>query len=291
MRKHCLLAVLFLLPTLSARSQYDSGNIGYTIKPTDIGSRKTRVEVVEAKTATLVYTIVLGDVYTEHCHPYEFHNGNLYVIHRTGGSSGYRDYPETWTDSLWRYDKDKNGVMIYSVRGLDFHVSPNEKHVAIVAEESLFILNERGTKIRQFKAEDFHLEGLDTAYITDQFLFFPDGGPGAPFELIIKMNLDDFTWSRHDLPGLSFDDDYSFNPFNEMVVGSDHPFFYEAEYYNSWVKDKPTVTLYLYDFRSKKKSVLATSRAKEFNPRWIDTNHVEFNDPHSSKRIIREIKQ
>jgi hypothetical protein len=286
-----LLAVLFLLPTLSARSQYDSGNFDYTIKPSDIGGGKTRIEVVEAKTATLAYTIVLEDVYTDHVHAYEFHNGNLYVIHRTGGPDGYQKYPKTWTDSLWRYDKDKNGVMIYSERGLDFRVSPNEKHIAIVAGNSLFILNERGTKIREFKAEDFHLEGLDTTYITDQFLFFPDGGPGAPFEFIIKMNLGDFTWSRHDLPDLSFDFDYSFNPFNEMVVGSEYPFFYEEEYYNSWVKDKPTVILYLYDFRSKKKSVLAHSRAKEFHPRWIDTNHVEFDDPLSSKRIIREIKQ
>jgi hypothetical protein len=73
-------------------------------------------------------------------------------------------------------------------------------------------------------------------------------------------------------------------------VASDYPFFYVAEDGQEWIQSSPTVTLFLYDCRSKRKSIIATSKSKKFEPTWIDTTHIEFMDPISSIRIIRAIR-
>lgn len=283
--------VIFLLffLTMTALSQYETGNTQVQIESKEIQSGKTRIEVIDIASTRKVYSIVLEDVYLQY-HPYEFHNGNLYVILRTGGPEGFLKFPDTWTDALWKYDKGHNGSMVYSVRGLDFRVSPNESYIAIESMDSLLILNPYGQRLRGFSVKDFDLEGIDNMCMTNEYLFFSNGGPGASFGQLFKISLNDFSWSQKDLSGLSFADEFSFNPLIETIVGSDYPWLidtYDLEY---WVKGNPTVTLYLYDFRSKKKSELATSIAKRFTPKWLDTTHVEIDDPRSAKRIVIKIK-
>ena len=286
-----LVAISILILASHSSGQHSIGNLKYKINSKDLGGDSIKIDVVKQENGEQIYSVIIKDVYTGHIHPYEYHNGNLYVMHRTGGQFGYSKYPDTWTDALWRYDKNKNGTELFSVRGFQYCVAPDEKHIAIITNDSLILLNQRGLRIWQFSREDFNLNGFSDLVFTPKFLFFSEGGVESVFHLIIKMNLKDFSWSRHNLPDLSFDGDYSFNPSNEMVVGSNYPFFYDSDEHKSWMKDTPIVTLYLYNFRSNKKFIIATSKAKQFNPEWIDKDHIRFNDPASMKRIVYKINQ
>jgi hypothetical protein len=286
-----VLIISLVLWIFSAAAQQDPDAFKYSIKSKSLGEGKARITAVERSSGKPVYEIVLHDLYTNHYYSHEFHNGNLYIIHRTGGPDGYAKYPDTWTDALWKYDANKKGTSIYAVRGLDFRVSPNEKHVAVFTEDSLIILNPKGKIIRQFAAADFESGGFKNVCFANNSMFFSNGGPEASVDMIVKMNLSDFTWIKHDLNDLRFDDDFAFNPFNEMIVGSNYPWHVDADSHDEWKKGKPTVTLILCDLRSHKRTVIATSIAKEFHPAWIDSNHIAYDDPFSSKRIVREIKR
>lgn len=291
MQKKPWFTILILLLATPAASQYRLGNPHVRINHKDVEPGKTRIEVVNIRSTKPVYTVVLEEVYTTHYHPYEFHNGNLYVIRRTGGHDGYRRFPNTWTDALWRYDKNKNGVMIYAVRGLDFRISPNGKYNLITSGDSLLFLNFQGQRMQGLSSGQFDLDGFDNMYLTNDHFFASNGGPGASFDVLLKINLRDFSWSRQELPGLPFAIDYAFNPFSEKIVCSDYPWLVDSESHEGWVATKPTVKLYLYDCRSKVKSILATSIAKQFHPQWVDTTHIEIDDPRSSKRKVIKIKR
>ena len=74
--------------------------------------------------------ITLDNVNTGNYHVGEYHNGNLYIIRRMG-------YPdENWSDELWRYDILGNGKMLFSKKGLDFRVAPNENYAAVAYQST-----------------------------------------------------------------------------------------------------------------------------------------------------------
>jgi hypothetical protein len=287
---HHPLVLSLALWALFATPQHADDPFRYSIRSKALGDGKTSITVIDRSSARTVFDIVLKDVYVGQYHPYEYHNGNLYVLHRTGGPDGYAKYLQTWTDGLWKYDQHKKATFIYNLRGLDFRVSPDEKHIAIESQDSLFVFDSRGTLVHQFTSSDFETGGIGHLYFTNHALFFSNGGPGASVETIFKVNLSDFTWQSYELAGLRFDYEFDFNPFNEMALGTDKPFLYDSDSYDTWKKDKPTVTLYLVSLRSNKKTVVATSTAKEFHPKWIDMNHIAYDDPVTSKIVIREIK-
>ena len=103
----------------------------YTITFTEVKGDTTEVDVKDAASEVPIYHLAISDLFKGHYHLAEFHNGNLYTIRRTGGPDGYIKFPGSWTDALWKFDGSGNGKKIYSVRGLDFRVSPDERTIAI----------------------------------------------------------------------------------------------------------------------------------------------------------------
>jgi hypothetical protein len=291
MRTFLLVGISALLVTSSASSQFHSSPNEFTIKRGETVSNWTGIQVFQTGTTNLVYEITVEDLYSLHYHQSEFHKGSLYVILRTGGADGYRKYPQTWTDALWRFDENKRGTMIFSARGLDFRASPSANRVAIHKSDSLLILDAHGKRLCEFAAPDFQIDAIAMGCSTNEFLYFANGEASATLDVIVKLSLSDFRWSRYDVTSLGFDTDYSFNPNIEKVVVSDCPFHYDAESYDDWLKSNPQVTLYLYDLRSRVKSIIATATGKGFGPRWIDSTHIEFNDPASNGRITRQISR
>jgi len=90
--------------------------------------RQTDIRVRCFQTGGKALHITVPDVYREHYHNAEYHNGHLYVIRRLG----YDGYPdEDWTDELWRYDSQGRGTRLYSEQGLDFRVAPSEAYIAV----------------------------------------------------------------------------------------------------------------------------------------------------------------
>ena len=266
---------------------------GYSISSTELGGKKTRIDVLKIGKSEPTYSIVLQDVNSGHYHLYEFHNGNLYIIQRTGYVQSPSQPRDTWTDELWKYDYSKKGEKLFSFRGLDFRVSPNERYILVrygrvdtIEGAHLELLDSKGNRIRKFGAKDFISQDVGNMYLTDEYLFFSEG---ACFSKIIKLNLLTFSWKMDDLSGLSFCYEYDFNPMTEKLVGSDFPFLGDVETGNQWQEGMPAVTLYLYDLVSKKKTVVSTSVAKDFNPQWLCDDRFQYSDPHSSQRITHII--
>src|SRR5512140_1169751 len=101
-------AVVIVAATVSTHRPTNSSVA--PLAPADI----TGVKVVPGR---ILYTLKNGatapfmdvaDVYSDHYHPAEFHNGNVYVIRRIGDTSS-----STWTDELWKYDSAKRGSRIF----------------------------------------------------------------------------------------------------------------------------------------------------------------------------------
>jgi hypothetical protein len=278
MNKYLLIILASLFPQFNTIAQHDISSFDYSIKNERLDGQKIRIKVFTSNNNELIYSIILKDLALGHYHPYEFHQGNLYVIHQS-------------TSSLYKYDNNKKGYLVYTTPGIDFRVSPDENFVAIRTGDSLLLLNSKWNKIRVFDSRVFNVDGFKDICFAEHFLYFTNGGPGAGLNTLFKVNLNKFSWSKKVLPNISVDIDYSFNPFNETVACSDIPFLYDADSYKSWENEKHTVTLYLFDFRTMKKTIVATSTAKAFKPKWIDNSHIQFNNPVSSNRIVWTIKK
>jgi hypothetical protein len=73
----------------------------YKVIVRENASDPTRSDVYlqDPATGQETFYMTLLDVYRAHYHNAEFHNGSLYIIHRTGGDAGYETNPD-WMDTL-----------------------------------------------------------------------------------------------------------------------------------------------------------------------------------------------
>ena len=92
------------------------------------------------------FFMTLSNVYRDHYHASEYHNGNLYIIRR------FNEGQPNWTDELWRYNSKKEGQKIYSAQGLDFRVSDDETMVAVIDNyhsDNLILMRKNGQVIKK----------------------------------------------------------------------------------------------------------------------------------------------
>lgn len=122
-------------------------NYSVVVKENPTDKTKTDIYLKDPKTGQETFYLTLSDIYRNHYHNAEYHNGNLYIIHRTGGDTGY-ETNLNWTDELWRYNQQKKGQRLYSVRGIDFRVSEDEKLIAIITNEEFILLDNNGGKLK-----------------------------------------------------------------------------------------------------------------------------------------------
>jgi len=87
-------------PIVSKPSEQSANDI-IVVKENSNDKTKTDVYLKDPKTGQEKFYITLSNIYRSHHHNAEHHNGNLYVIHRTGGDSGYQTHPNR-TDEPWR---------------------------------------------------------------------------------------------------------------------------------------------------------------------------------------------
>lgn len=178
----------------------------YTITFTEVKGDTTEVDVKDAASEVPIYHLAISDLFKGHYHLAEFHNGNLYTIRRTGGPDGYIKFPGSWTDALWKFDGSGNGKKIYSVRGLDFRVSPDERTIAInIIWDTLLILDSNGHIKNILTNSTYGINGFGYPYLTNTHLFFSNGGIESSFDEIFKVNLSNLAWSERKMPKLSFE--------------------------------------------------------------------------------------
>lgn len=227
----------------------------------------------------------LENVYKEHYHAGEYHNGHLYIIHRLG----YDGYPdEEWTDELWRYENPTSGRVLFSQQGLDFRVAPTESYAAVAfgtpPDARLFFVDvATATVAKEFAPAD--VGGGDFYYFLDPVAWTADGTTYWGKQTItvatlafFKIQPGSWTVNNYDVVELAMSEK-QLNPNTGRVVFSDYPAMFDVDSVTQFEASKAAVTLFVYDLNSQALQTIATSEAKKFEPNWLNDQTIEYNDP------------
>lgn len=257
--------------------------------PTD----KNKSDVyLKGKSGKEAFFITLDEVLRNHIHNSEYHNGNLYIIRRTGGEEGYQDIPD-WTDELWKYDSNKKGIKLYSIRGLDFRVSNDDKLIAIIGAESneldiLIFIDTNGKHLSEFGGDDLGIHLMQPLVWGKNTFWVVDLPPPYP-EALIRIDINPFQASKYEVGSVGIGMEYVVNPDTGKVAYSDYPPLFDEDSAKEYEKSDKKVTLTVYDLVSEKKEEIATSITKHFNPKWINDNTLEYDNPTGEGRITKKI--
>ncbi|HLD27347.1 MAG TPA: hypothetical protein VJB39_00665 [Patescibacteria group bacterium] len=225
-----------------------------------------------------------ADIYNGHYHWAEYHNGRVYFIRRVGSLDG-----DDWRDELWRLDARGRDKKIYSLRGFDFRVSPDEKFIAIDSEEQLFIRNQSDQKNISFSVSDLALDNPAIASLVgwsdnSQF-FWGDVHVMSKTVNFFRFNSVTGAVDKFVAPPDYYGRDLAFNLNAGAMVYSDYPFFFDSNDDEQFIASQAIVKLKLHDLFTQKEIVIAESKTKLFFPRWINDSTVEYNNPDGEGRL------
>lgn len=264
-----------------------------TVLVKENGEDSTKSDIyLKDKNDKETFFITLTDIYRGHYHNAEYHNGNLYIIQRTGGDSGFQNNPN-WTDSLWRYGPDKKGIKLFAVRGLDFRVSADERNIAITTNESFIVLRNDGSELKSFAASEVTVDPENSPMF--RFLSWGDNSIwldntlGPSLTGAAQVDLVSFAVTTYDISELLAGPEYSFNPKRGLIAFSNYPAIFDADGMEDYEKSGSKVNLIVYDLKAKSQQQVATSVSKKFNPSWIDENTLEYDDPSGEGRSTSRI--
>lgn len=263
-------------------------NFEVVLKENEEDKEKTDIYLKNKETGREEFYMALTNVFKDHYHSAEYWNGNLYILRRFG----YDGYPDQeWSDELWKYNSNKEGMILYSGKGIDFRISPNEKYAAILtgqSEKLVFLNLETNSVQKEFPKKDLikcysperctpHLGLEEWSSNSDSFWVYTHEYTAHTSFTALRIG----TWSvnRYGLPSDAFvRAEYDLNPNTSKIVLSDYPVFLEAGDQEQFKEKGTSVTLFIYDLISGNKHVIATSTVTPFNPKWIDNNTVEYSD-------------
>lgn len=283
--------------TASKNEQAISYSVVTKENPTD--KTKTDVYLKDPNTAQETLYITLSDVRGSY-HDVEYHNGNVYILRRIGDpsigahfeGSTYVSNPN-WTDELWRYDQQKQGQKLYSVKGLDYRVSDDEKMINIVANEEFNLLDNSGSKIKTFqKSEVLANPKSDWSF---RFLawgtnsIWLDNTRGPITMGVAKIDTQTYSVTKYDLSGLEVGREFVINVDKEKVAFSNYPAMFGDGDLQEYQQSGEKVNLVVYDLKTKAQEQIATSITKGFDPKWIDENTLEYNNPDGTGRLTKQI--
>lgn len=243
-----------------------------------------------------VFFASVKDVFKDHYHNSEYSNGNLFLICRTGGGSGYEKNPD-WKDELWKYDQEKKAVMIFSGKGIDFKASSDDYIALSVGKENnenyesdFYIIKYNGeTKIKLDLCKIFNVQFWNIIGWSKDVCWLSVSEIGPYINSLITVNSVTEETKIYRLPNI-IGPDLAFSPDSLKILFSDFPVFYDVGGHEDFIKSKQKVVLKLYDLVKKTIKIVDMSEAKKFNPKWKNKSQFEYDDPNSKKIILKHVK-
>lgn len=278
------------VPTLPAEVRlFGDFEITLTTHPGQEGM--TDVSVKKQKTGQVEFTITLPDVYARHYRPVEYYPGHLYIIRRVHSSS----YGAAgWADELWRYDAQGRGEKLYTGRGIEFRVAPNEQLIAAESDGLILsLLDGLGRVLREFDLAQLSGREAGEIYADIRLSKWSDDSRvlwgelaimGRPL-LLYRLEADIWQPQRFDVSGLPLFWEDDLNPNTGQLVYSDYPALITIESGEEFEKSGQTVTLFVYDIAAQNNQAIATSNAKAFRPIWLNDHTIEYDNPQGEGRL------
>ncbi len=144
---------------------------------------KSDLYLINSMNGEKIFFLTIQDVYYDHYQAAKYHNGYLYVIIRAGGPEGYKQFTDTWTDTLERIDAAGKATVIYSYRGLDYQMS---------ADGKLFTFFEKSSDLKHSKITLTDDSGKILHTFSDKEL----GIEEESVSLMPLVSLEDSDWIR-----------------------------------------------------------------------------------------------
>lgn len=243
------------------------------------------VVVYDRSQSTTVFTKTIDNFNTNHYHNFEVHNGNLYALKEVGDTS-----TDNWAHELWLYTADGERLL-FSSKGLDFRVAPNESWVALVYPlppdyfyGGLGFLDLAGGQVLHEFAFEYVDEMLSIAiekWSHDSSNLWVKFAAGPTPAMFSKVNTQDWSVVDYELGEINIGADGSLNPNSGYLVYSDHPTFFDVMSANDFAQSGQPVSLYVFNFDQGVESKIAESVARQFNPFWADDMVAGYHDPAS----------
>lgn len=250
----------------------------------------------DEKSGKETFLMRLDKVCARHYHFAEYHNGNLYIIREFGYDPQTMKYSEDYIRELWKYDKGGAGKKLFSAKGIDFRVDPNEKFVAIESGNILRIIDLNTNEVKL----EVPVRTLTHPDLSGEFAIGLEywSGDGKSFwgklaftaypKQFFKVDTVNWKIIKYNVSSLNLNiGETALNPNLEKIVYSDAPVVFDVDSAEEFKQSQQMVTLYLYDLNSERKEIIDTSTAEWFSPRWLDNETIEYSK--RGKKIIFKI--
>jgi hypothetical protein len=224
----------------------------------------------------------------------EYENDRLYVVRKMDAFGG---------GELWRFGKKDQfgktppGIKLYSGNDLKFKVSPGGKYIAVTAseeKEKLSIINSDGSLIREYNTRElgfsddqgfpfwFGLSGWNTS----ENEFWGTIGNKPLAEAVYKISAENWEIKKFNF---SFSQEWDFNTDSGKIIYSDCPVAKNSAGAEVFRNSETKVTLEIYDVESEQRSMVDSAVSKCFDPKWLSSQVIEYNNPSGDGRISKII--
>lgn len=265
------------------------------VKPNPKDPTAGDVYLKKSHTAKAVKLRTVSNVYLNHYHSAEYKNGSLYIIRRVGAVPG-RGQSDSWTDELWRYTQSGRATKLFSAQGLDFRVRDDGGLIAVLApvtrgtyKASLFLLARDGKVVRSWRPGKLASADLEFEEWAGQYLWLKDQET-VEISGFVRIDSRSMNVPKYDVTQLALTDtDYDLNTSALRLAYSDYPPFFDVDSEREFEQAKTPVKLYVCDLRTKRRRVIARSTARDFNPKWIASTVVEYDNPRGKGRVRKTV--
>jgi len=251
------------------------------------------VSVVNLLDDQEVFFITLENVDIDHYHGAEFVNNNLYII-KTNGSD-----EEGWTNELWKFSVEEDGLLLYAAERVDFRVAPDESYIVTIeygpadfGDDQLIFLDKEGSPVQSLLPGNIEESHDGPSWMLDLGEWSSDGSFfWGTYQLAYKpiffyqVNVETWELTVFDISDLPLQAEYALNPNTGQLLYSDLPPFIDMSSYVFFTIKQTPVNLYLYDFNQGNQQPVAVVVAQSFRPEWINDEVFAYRDPVGRGRI------
>ena len=216
-------------------------------------------------------------VYDRHYHYMEVHDEKIYVIYRRENPNDQSD----WADALWCFSPIETPNKIIEGKGIDFRVSPNNKHIAVNVNfnNSIGIFDSEGKLEKEFTEEDYNIReycNIDLGQWNDtEDILWLESKQTYVTDTFIRINTN--TWETNSYPNeYVYTNDRALNPNTGWIVYSDYPVFLDTIGSTQYKESGKETTLFLYDIKTQVRLTIDSEVTNLFSPKWISNNELVY---------------